>query len=123
MTPRAVRAGIAVVIVTVAVNAMGTKGINPGTLVATRASNRTETTTPPATATPKMSTSPSIPAPPYPVEHETVSLADPTRDTPAGGDVPARGGRALVTVVRRPTGLPGPLPLVVFAHGWNVNPT
>jgi fermentation-respiration switch protein FrsA (DUF1100 family) len=28
----------------------------------------------------------------------------------------------LVTVIRRPVGLRGPLPLVVFAHGWNSDP-
>ncbi len=29
----------------------------------------------------------------------------------------------LVTDIRRPMGPTGPLPLVVFAHGWNSNPT
>jgi pimeloyl-ACP methyl ester carboxylesterase len=114
MTPRAVRAGTAVVIVTVAVNVMGMKAINRGTVMTTPVSNAVRSSSPPpATITP---------APPYPVEQEVVSLADPSRDTPARGDVPAHAGRALMTVIRRPTGLPGPLPLVVFAHGWNVNP-
>jgi len=61
--------------------------------------------------------------PPYAVEDETITLDDPTRDTPARGDVPGSSGRVLVTDIRRPAGLPGPLPLVVFAHGWNSNPT
>jgi pimeloyl-ACP methyl ester carboxylesterase len=57
------------------------------------------------------------------VEDETVTLDDPTRDTPARGDVPGSSGRVLVTDIRRPVGPTGPLPLVVFAHGWNSNPT
>lgn len=62
------------------------------------------------------------PGPPYPVQDETITLFDPTRDTPARGDVPASSGRVLVTQIRRPVGPSGPLPLVVFAHGWNSNP-
>jgi dienelactone hydrolase len=128
MTPRAVRAGTAVAIATVAVNIMGMKAINRGPVVTARVSNPVRSaspapTTAPSATTSPMSTAPSTAAPPYPVEHETVSLADPSRDTPARGDVPAHGGRPLVTLIRRPTGPPGPLPLVVFAHGWNVNPT
>jgi len=108
-----------VFIVTVAVNVVGMKAINRGTVVTTPVStpvrSRPASASPPPTAT--------TPAPPYPVEQEAVSLVDPSRDTPARGDVPAHGGRVLATVIRRPTGRPGPLPLVVFAHGWNVNPT
>jgi pimeloyl-ACP methyl ester carboxylesterase len=28
----------------------------------------------------------------------------------------------LTTIIRRPVGVPAPLPLVVFGHGWNSNP-
>jgi len=75
----------------------------------------------PATTLPPTTTT-SAPQPPYPVDDETVDLLDPTRDTPARGDVPGSAGRVLVTQIRRPVGPTGPLPLVVFAHGWNSNP-
>ena len=58
-------------------------------------------------------------APPYPVQDESLRLFDPSRQTPARGDVPASEGRNLVTDLYVPCGAPGPLPLVVFAHGWN----
>jgi dienelactone hydrolase len=112
-----------VVIVTVASNVMGMKAISPGTVVTTRVSNPARSASARPAITPAMSSAPVTVAPPYPVEQDAVSLADPSRDTPARGDVPAHGGRTLMTVIRRPTGVPGPLPLVVFAHGWNVNPT
>jgi len=73
-------------------------------------------------ASPTTATQP-IPKPPYPVEDETITLVDPTRDTPPRGDVPGKSGRVLVTDILRPNGPTGPLPLVVFAHGWNSNPT
>jgi pimeloyl-ACP methyl ester carboxylesterase len=50
-------------------------------------------------------------------------MVDPSRSTPARGTVPATAGRVLVTDLRIPVGEPGPLPLVVFAHGWNSNPS
>jgi predicted dienelactone hydrolase len=49
-------------------------------------------------------------------------LFDPTRQTPARGATPAVAGRVLVTDLYVPAGAPGPLPLVVFAHGWNSDP-
>jgi pimeloyl-ACP methyl ester carboxylesterase len=61
-------------------------------------------------------------APPYPVQDESLRLFDPSRQTPARGDVPAVAGRLLVTDLYVPSGAPGPLPLVVFAHGWNSDP-
>jgi pimeloyl-ACP methyl ester carboxylesterase len=64
-----------------------------------------------------------LPVPPFPVEDETFTFVDPTRETPARGDVPGSSERVLVTDIRRPVGPKGPLPLVVFAHGWNSNPT
>jgi pimeloyl-ACP methyl ester carboxylesterase len=122
MRSRAVLVVTAVGIATLAVNVLGVKTISPGTVVTTRVSNPAGSTTPTAT-TPTMSPTPLTPARPYPVEQATFSLIDPSRDTPARGDVPAHPGRTLLIVIRRPTGPPGPLPLVVFGHGWNVNPT
>ena len=52
----------------------------------------------------------------------TETFTDPSRATPARGDVPGHDGRTLVTLIRRPVGLKGPLPLVVFAHGWDSSP-
>jgi len=59
---------------------------------------------------------------PFAVETTSVTLFDPTRSTPARGSVPSSPGRRLVTDLFIPSGAPGPLPLVVFAHGWNSNP-
>lgn len=60
--------------------------------------------------------------PPYTVDEASLRLFDPSRPTGARGDVPATAGRLLVTDLYVPSGAPGPLPLVVFAHGWNSNP-
>lgn len=60
---------------------------------------------------------------PYAVSHDSITLTDPTRATPARGTIPAHDGRDMLTVIRRPLGLAGPLPVVVFGHGWNSNPT
>jgi dienelactone hydrolase len=60
--------------------------------------------------------------PPFTVVPETLRLFDPSRTTPARGDVPASSGRALVTDLLVPDGAEGPRPLVVFAHGWNSDP-
>jgi poly(3-hydroxybutyrate) depolymerase len=60
--------------------------------------------------------------PPFEVLPETVRYFDPSRSTPARGAVPATAGRNLVTDLFVPSGAPGPLPLVVFAHGWNSDP-
>ena len=61
-------------------------------------------------------------SPPFQIQDATVTLTDPSRVTPARGNVPGHLGRTLVTVIRRPIGAVGALPLVVFAHGWNSNP-
>ena len=61
-------------------------------------------------------------SPPFQIQDATVTLTDPSRLTPARGNVPGHLGRTLVTVIRRPIGAVGALPLVVFAHGWNSNP-
>jgi dienelactone hydrolase len=63
------------------------------------------------------------PQPPYAIQSETITLDDPTRDTPARGDVGAVSGRVLSTIILRPEGLTGPLPVIVFAHGWDSDPS
>jgi predicted dienelactone hydrolase len=60
--------------------------------------------------------------PPFTVESESISLFDPSRSTPARGAVPAAPGRRLVTDLLVPSGAPTPMPLIVFAHGWNSDP-
>lgn len=77
----------------------------------TGSANRTSVTKPPP-----------APQPPFAVQDDSITLVDPSRDTAARGDVPAQSGRILTTVIRRPVGEVGPLPLVVFAHGWNSDP-
>ncbi len=72
---------------------------------------------------PSATTTQPPPVPPYPIEDETITLVDPSRNTPPRGNVPGASGRVLVTAIRRPVGPTGPMPLVVFAHGWNSNPT
>jgi pimeloyl-ACP methyl ester carboxylesterase len=124
------RAGVgatAVAIVILGVNAAGIGTINARDAVSAGVSKPTTTTTPlpsPSTTgtSSTTSTAPPIPTPPYGVEDQAITLVDPSRGTPARGGVPAHPGRVLTTVVRRPIGVPGPLPLVVFAHGWNSNP-
>jgi fermentation-respiration switch protein FrsA (DUF1100 family) len=56
------------------------------------------------------------------VAGQTLTWVDTTRTTPARGSVPGSQGRSLRTVIRRPVGLAGPLPLVVFAHGYDAEP-
>jgi len=80
-------------------------------------------TAPVTTGGPKAAPSaPQPTAPPFSVVSQTIRLDDPTRPTPARGAVPATQGRLLVTDLFVPSGAPGALPLVVFAHGWNSNP-
>jgi len=120
---RAVFAGTAVGIVTLVVNVMGIGAIKAGTAPTTPLSDPTTSSIAVTNTTSTSSSTRLNPVPPYLVEHETISLVDPSRDTPARGDIPTHAGRVLSTVISRPIGEPGPLPLVVFAHGWNSNPT
>jgi predicted dienelactone hydrolase len=97
---------------------------------AATASTTTTTTTVPTTTTsaprpvaaPVTTTTTRPPGPPYAVASSTVILVDPSRPTPARGSVPQKSGRVLRTIVRTPVGRPGPLPMVVFVHGWNAEP-
>jgi dienelactone hydrolase len=78
-----------------------------------------------ATATSSSRSPPSLTpglGPPFTVGSETLHLFDPMRATAARGDVPASSGRVLDTDLFVPAGAAGPLPLVVFAHGWNSDP-
>jgi fermentation-respiration switch protein FrsA (DUF1100 family) len=114
---RRVWAGAALTLVVVAATVV----VGSGGLDAQRSTGgaRPRPAPPPRTTT---TTTTTVPAPPYPIEDETITLFDPTRNTPARGDVPGKSGRLLVTDILRPVGPIGPLPLVVFAHGWNSNP-
>jgi pimeloyl-ACP methyl ester carboxylesterase len=60
------------------------------------------------------------------VRRAIVEVVDPTRMSPARGPIPAHLGRTLRTILRWPVSRDGrvargPLPLVVFAHGYNVS--
>jgi pimeloyl-ACP methyl ester carboxylesterase len=81
--------------------------------------HRQATSTAPHPAPPQLA--PGL-GPPFAVHEESVNLVDPTRSTPARGSVPATQGRILTTNLFVPDGAPAPLPLVVFAHGWNSDP-
>lgn len=82
--------------------------------------------TAPARGTTRTNLAPSTvttaPAPPYSVQTSSLALVDPSRTTPQRGSVPATPGRVLTTEVWRPEGVAGPLPLIVFGHGWNSDP-
>jgi pimeloyl-ACP methyl ester carboxylesterase len=98
-------------------------GARPARLHGAPATHRPAAT---RTTAPKTSSAPPAvlqgTGPPFEVLPETVRFFDPSRSTPARGAVPASAGRVLVTDLFVPSGAPGPLPLVVFAHGWNSNP-
>lgn len=91
----------------------------------TRAVTSTTTTSPPVTTTvPVATTEVPVPptaaaGPPYAVETVQTTVVDPTRGTEARGPTPASGSRTLPLTVHVPSG-PGPFPLVVFAHGYDI---
>ena len=63
----------------------------------------------------------------YNVASATIDVDDPTRATPPRGGAAGHPGRDLPTVVLYPAALdgvalPGPWPLVAFAHGYNTTP-
>jgi dienelactone hydrolase len=116
---RAVAAALGVVILAAVLVGTGLFGVSSPT---SKASAPTAGRSP-APATPPSSTTQPPPPPPFPIQTETVTLTDTSRNTPARGDVPATSGRVLVTIIRRPVGPTGPLPVVVFAHGWDSDPS
>ncbi len=96
--------------------ALAAEGRQPTTTTTTTIaapSATTATTAPPPTT---------MPAPPYQVAASTITLVDPSRPTPARGSVPASSDRVLRTLIRKPVGANGPLPVVVFGHGFDVTP-
>jgi poly(3-hydroxybutyrate) depolymerase len=111
---RTIGVGLGIVVVAAGLGAY-LVGTNQQPAHGTDAAHAARHPTPPATTT-------TAPRPPYMVQDETITLTDPNRNTPARGTVPGHSGRVLLTVIRRPVGLSGPRPLVVFAHGWNSNP-
>jgi predicted dienelactone hydrolase len=76
----------------------------------------------PPTTTTIVSGQDALPGPPYPVASSTLTFVDPTRTTPARGSVTGFAGRTLRTIIRKPAGVTGPLPLVVFASGYDGAP-
>jgi pimeloyl-ACP methyl ester carboxylesterase len=74
------------------------------------------------TTRPPSRTTTSTIGPPYQVRTESITFDDASRSTPARGSVPAKAGRMLVTDLYVPVDATGPLPLVVFAHGWDSDP-
>ena len=87
---------------------------------------RVPTTTAPTTTTTTTTIAPVPSGPPWSVRQATFELYDPTRASPARGTSPAHSGRVLRTTVRWPVAQNGHvasrrLPLVVFAHGYDVS--
>jgi len=94
--------------------------------VRTPASVLGPTTAPSTTTAPTVTTEPAAPpttaapaGPPYAVETAQTTVIDPTRGTEARGPTPASGSRTLPVTVQVPAA-PGPFPLVVFAHGYDI---
>src|SRR5712692_953491 len=87
---RALLAGVAVGIATLAVNVVGIEALDPGNAVTASVSHQPPSTTPPARPTAPPSPTPEAPTPPFPVQRASLNLADPSRDTPARGGVRVR---------------------------------
>jgi pimeloyl-ACP methyl ester carboxylesterase len=84
------------------------------------------TTSRPQTASPASGVGTAPLRPPWSVRQATLELYDATRMSPARGAIPAHRGRTLRTTLRWPVSAggqvaPGRLPLVVFAHGYDVS--
>ena len=104
-----------------------TGGSDDDGAVRTPARGAASTTTSPPTSTTVPVTAPEVPAPtttlagpPYAVETARTTVVDATRGTEARGPTPASSSRALPLTVHVPSG-PGPFPLVVFAHGYDIS--
>ncbi len=121
----AIAATVALVVSPGSGHASGTQGVSSGLhreAVRSAGQSTVPTTLAPSTTVATTTTTSPPPKPPYKVDDGVLNLVDPSRSTPARGGVPASSGRVLLTVIRRPSGLTGPLPLIVFAHGWNSDP-
>lgn len=124
--PPPVRAGTVLAVAAAAAVAGLAIAPGPGPHRASSATHATTTVggragTVPVTSSPTTTTTTSA-GPPYAVTDETLTLVDPTRPTPARGSVPGAGERTVRTVVRKPAGASGPLPLVVFGPGFDTTP-
>jgi predicted dienelactone hydrolase len=98
-----------------------------GLLERERRSSKREPPADPTTSTPA--------AGPFPVAQTSLTFVDSTRSSPARGDTPAQSERTLVTTVYYPaTAAPGAetptppaaagtFPLIVFAHGFDAQPS
>jgi dienelactone hydrolase len=60
--------------------------------------------------------------PPFPITMQDLTLVDPSRRPADRATTETVLARSLRTVVRRPFGPAGPLPLIVFAHGYDTEP-
>jgi predicted dienelactone hydrolase len=92
-------------------------------------SRREEATTTSSTST----TTTTLPSAPFPVAHTSYTFVDHSRPSPARGGAPAQSSRTLVTTVYYPTSVAptaeaptppaaaGRFPLVVFAHGYEID--
>ena len=106
----------------------------PGTAHAHPNASSTRVATPAVTVPPTASTitvepvvettpaRPRMSSPPYPVTQTVTTLLDRSRGTPARGAVPGTPARSLRTLVLAPANAPGPLPVVVFAPGFDSEP-
>ena len=105
----------------------------PATTPATAAPTSTTAASSTTTAPTKAAAPTKTPGPPFAVGVVTATYVDPTRPTAARGGVGGAPTRTLKTIVRYPSsapvgtpegGLPpatGPFPLLVFAHGFNID--
>ena len=59
---------------------------------------------------------------PFSVQRSQLLFKDAQRATPARGEVPGHAGRLLLTDIFRPERAAGPLPVILFAHGWDSSP-
>jgi predicted dienelactone hydrolase len=93
---------------------------------ASRSKSKATTTTTPATTT-------TLPVAPFEVAHTSQTFVDATRHSPARGGTPSQSSRTIVTTIYYPTTTPpsdqnptpppaaGMYPLLVFAHGYEID--
>jgi alpha-beta hydrolase superfamily lysophospholipase len=105
----------------------GLRGVLARERRARRESSSTTSSTSPTTTTTTLP-----PSAPFPVAQTSFTFVDPSRPTAARGGAPAHDGRTLVTTVYYPTTTAptaenptppaaGTFPLVVFAHGYEID--
>ena len=106
----------------------GLRGLLDRERAARREASTTTSTAPPTTTT----TAP-LPVAPFPVAQLTTTFVDHSRGTPARGGAPAQNSRTIKTTIWYPTSVPptdaaphppaaaGTYPLIVFAHGYEID--